>query len=95
MLRIVVDTNAFVRDFRLEGTAFRILRGGLARAAGLSLVIPEVVLDETATKYAQKIGELSAEIESVERDLRRYLGTSEPFIAGKPDVTVERTKYES
>ncbi|MBD3251021.1 DUF4935 domain-containing protein [Candidatus Uhrbacteria bacterium] len=50
---VVLDSNIFVRDFKLNSSTFKALFSGLSRTE-YSLSIPKMVLDETINKYGEK-----------------------------------------
>ena len=79
---VVLDTNIFYRDFLLRGNAFRILLESIQYVPA-RLCIPEVVLDETLTKYAEALRERLDADAQAQRRLREILVQSP---AGEPRV---------
>lgn len=55
---IVLDTNIFCQDYRLRGSAFRLLQDGLQKT-GVRLAVPKIVLEETVSKYRDDLIEPS------------------------------------
>lgn len=58
-MRIVLDTNVFVRDFMLNSSEFRTLFSELPRL-GYSLHIPDLVFDELVNKFEEEIEKVAS-----------------------------------
>lgn len=51
---LVLDSNIICADFHLKGSDFRVLLDSLPRT-GISLCVPEIVIDEAVNKYGEEI----------------------------------------
>lgn len=54
-MRIVIDSNIIYEDFQMDGSKFRLLFDALNKTGDL-LYIPQIVIDEVKTIYAEDIG---------------------------------------
>jgi hypothetical protein len=75
-MRVVLDTSVLYGDPRMEGTQSRVLLDGLARISG-EIFLPEVVLDELATKVQEQIREICTKAKGAFEQLRDLVGVVE------------------
>ncbi len=61
----------------MQGTAFRVLFGGLRRA-GLSLAVPETARDEAVNRFREECMRLQASVRKLTREASRVLGSQPP-----------------
>jgi len=66
IMRIVLDTNIICADFLMKGNAFRIFLSGVPRV-GVTVYIPEVVVDEVLNKYKQALLEAVRSFDNVSK----------------------------
>jgi hypothetical protein len=90
---IVLDSNIFCADYKLEGSAFRVFFGGLPRVHA-RLVVPEIVIDEVVNKYRERILELNGDLRRVAHEAARLLGRELVTMLDKEVVDEEVSKYE-
>ena len=64
---IILDTNIFVRDFRMEGKDFRLFFDGFEKIESY-LCIPAIVIDEVENKFRE---ELILQLEQLNKPLRK------------------------
>ena len=92
-MRLVLDTNILVADFRLQSVPFRILRES-ARRAGVCLCIPQLVRDEALGKFSGRFTELEREFSKVANGLERVSGWKvDNPVLGRLDAAC--TEYET
>ena len=70
---VVLDTTETFSDFRLEGPAFRLLEGYLARTRS-ELAIPEIVFEETVNHFREQLKIKVASAKSHLLDVDRMVG---------------------
>jgi len=86
-MKVLLDSSIVCADYFLSSGNFEVLRDGL-ESAGFQLIVPEIVLEETANKYGE-------EVEKVRVQLRRhgerlnYL-FQEQYVASIADSEVEK-----
>ena len=73
---IILDTNIYYDHFYLTSNQFLTLRDSLEQL-NLVWALPEIVLDEVAGKYKEKIGELHKNLSKLNKDIERLLGKEE------------------
>lgn len=64
---IILDTNIFVRDYRLNGKDFRLFFDGIAKVQS-NLCLPTIVLEEVENKFKE---ELASQIEQTNKPIRK------------------------
>jgi hypothetical protein len=72
-MKLVLDTNIFCADYRLQGNAFRILFE-VANKIGAEIFVPQVVFEETIGKFQSTYQDVSLKLEKATRDTERLLG---------------------
>lgn len=66
---VLLDTNVFVRDWRLTGNAFRVFLESLERI-GLRWVVPEIVHAEVENKAEERLAAVKEKLELAVKDLQ-------------------------
>ena len=69
-MKIVLDTNIILADFRLSGNAFRVFFEGIQRT-GTKVYIPQVVIDEVIANFKERIDSLVNKIDRLKRTAKR------------------------
>jgi hypothetical protein len=69
---IVLDANTIIRDYRLEGTAFRALLDS-ARSVGEPLCVPRCALDEVQEHFEQALRGAMSQLTNAARSVGRLL----------------------
>lgn len=72
---VLLDTNVFVGDWRLSGSAFSVFREARARI-GANWVVPEIVLAEVTNKATERLKAIKDRLESTATELQ--------FLRGRP-----------
>ena len=92
LMRLILDTNVLVADFRLKSVPFRILRES-AHRAGVYLCISQLVWDEALGNFSDRFAELEREFGKVANGLERISGweVDNPLL-GRLDAA--RAEYE-
>jgi hypothetical protein len=72
----ILDTNAFVADFHMEGTQFRLLFDS-RRLIGLTLAVPQIVVSETIKKFEETMEAAVRAVDEQCRKLTRLIPGSE------------------
>lgn len=70
---VVLDTNVFVADFQMAGTAFSMLLTHSSRV-GHKTYVPEVVFDEVVNKFREQVSKSRENIEKELRFIQRISG---------------------
>ncbi len=91
-MHVVLDSNIFVSDFRMEGTAFRVLLSAAPRV-GITLCVPQLVLDEVVNKYREQLRGVAAKYVSVARSWQRMTTERLPPIADDCGVAEHSHAY--
>ena len=76
---LIIDTTAFVQDFRLRGHAFTVLLGNLGVVTDV-VAIPKVVLDEATHKYSFALQNKKGKIQALTKDIRRLTEVSVEYL---------------
>lgn len=87
-MKIVIDSNSIVRDYRLKGSAFQILLEELSLGGDYELNVPAVVIDETTNKLGESIREAIARAQQSVAKLKRLTGE-----AVKAEFEVDDEKF--
>ena len=91
-MKLVLDTNIFCADYRLQGNAFRILFE-VANRIGVEIFVPQVVFEETIGKFKSTFQDSSLKFEKVAREIERLLG-EKLGTASYKDVEEIASNYE-
>lgn len=86
---IVIDTNQFIGNYRLESPQWRMLLDA-ANHLSYTVVVPEVVVDEVVNKFKEQLVEATQKMGALGRDLAKML----PDFDGSGDVDVETSVDE-
>lgn len=73
---VILDTNIYYDHFYLTSNQFLTLRDSLEQL-NLVWALPEIVLDEVAGKYKEKISELHKNLSKLNKDIERLIGKNE------------------
>src|SRR6266404_2044524 len=74
-MKVVLDTNIIVADFQMTGSTFTVFLEKLD-AAGHSHFILEIVIDEAANKFRERLIEAEEELNRGAKKIRRLVGES-------------------
>jgi predicted nucleic acid-binding protein len=91
-MKLVLDTNIFCADYRLQGNAFRILFEVVNRI-GVEIFVPQIVFEETIGKFKSTFQDSSLKLERATRDIERLLGEKLGNVSYK-DVEETISGYE-
>lgn len=91
-VHIVLDTNVFFSDFRMEGNSFRVLLASTERL-GIILYVPEVVLDEITSCYKRELEDLKAKLEKTALMWQKRTGRPICSLLSNEDVVQECDRY--
>ena len=72
---VLLDTNIYVGDWRLSGSAFNVFREARARI-GANWVVPEIIFAEVTNKAAERVSTIKDRLESIATELQ--------FVRGRP-----------
>lgn len=75
----VLDSNQYIQDFSADGVAFRKLKRYL-RNTDSTLLMPEVVWEEVASKYVSRRQEAEADLAGKIQELRRLAAASRDIV---------------
>lgn len=93
-MNVAIDTNIFCQDFNLDGTQFRIFLSGLDLVPA-KLFVPQVVIDETVTKFAEALTYQVRTHERSSHNLHRLLPKSKHVPIVHLDISTEKRDYAS
>jgi len=93
-MHVVLDTNVFFSDFRMEGNAFRVLLASTERL-GIAVYVPEVVLDEISSCYRREMEALRAKLDKAASTWQRYSGRSICSLPSDEDMAQECSHYST
>lgn len=91
-MNVALDTNILCQDFNLDGTQFRVFLSGLDLVPA-KLFVPQVVIDETVTKFAEALTEQARAHERCSHDVNRLLPKSKRVPRLELDINAERESY--
>ena len=69
-MKIVLDTNVLVADYRMSGNAFRIFFEGTQRTE-VKVYIPQIVIDELLVNFQEQVDLLLNDIDKLRRKAKR------------------------
>lgn len=91
-MKIILDTNAIVSNFRMDSPNFQVLLENSKNGKD-QIYIPQIVLDEVINKYGQRINAIKS---TTEREINIYnqltKGTKKRIIS-KSDIDTDIKKY--
>jgi len=92
-MRIVLDTNIIVGDYRLKGTAARVLLQQLPRSSH-QLHMPQTVIDEALNKYRGEWEHYRRSTDKLRREAQKRVKLDIPSAMTSAEVDVRTDEYK-